>query len=167
MDLERIVKQSNLEIFTPLEAAERQIDRAIILFLEDHDYICAITLACAADGILGDALRVQNKTAMIDLLKSELQRFDLLSHLSPKQISDQHLNKIRNLLKHLSGDLNETINHVTDIEAIIAIIRAAGNFIFITERPTKKTVEFFEWLQREHPAIFEEAAKYGQSRLVK
>jgi len=165
MDLERIVKQSNLEIFTPLEAAERQIDRAIILFLEDHDYICAITLACAADGILGEALLAQNKEPMINLLKSELQRFDLLSHLSPKEISDQHLNKIRNLLKHLSGgDLNETINHVTDIEAIIAIIRAVGNFMFITERLTKKSVEFFEWLQRERPAILEEATKYGQSR---
>ena len=122
MDLERIAKQGNIEMFTPLEAAERQLDRAIILFIEDRDYICAITLACAADGILGEALRAQKKESMIDLLKSELQGFHLLSHLNPKEMSDQYLNKIRNLLKHFHGDLNPNIDHVTDLEAINAIL---------------------------------------------
>lgn len=168
MDLERIVKQANIEIFTPLEAAERQIDRAITLFIEEHDYLCAITLACAADGILGEALLAQKKEPMIELLEAELQISHFfshfLSHLSSKEISDQHLNKIRNLLKHFSGDLNEKIDHVVDLEAIIAIIRAIGNFIFVTGRVSQKTVEFFDWVRQKRPEILEEAAKYGQQR---
>jgi hypothetical protein len=164
MDFERIVKRANIEIFTPLEAAERQIDRAISLFIEEHDYLCAITLACAADGILGEALLAKNKVPMIDLLKSELRGMHFVSHLSSKELSDQHLNKIRNLLKHSSGDLNEKIDHVIDLEAIIAILRALMNFFFVTERVSQKTVEFFDWLKQNHPEILEEAAKYEQQR---
>jgi hypothetical protein len=164
MDLERIVKQANIEIFTPLEASARQIDRAISLFLEEHDYICAITLACAADGILGEALLAQEKEPMINLIKTELQDIHFFSDISAKELSDQHLNKIRNLLKHCSGDLNKTIEHATDFEAISAIIRAVGNLGFVTENVSQKTIEFFAWLKQNYPEIFVEVAKYEQQR---
>lgn len=160
MDLERIVNLANIETFTPLEAAERQLDRAIILLIVEHDYLCAITLACAAEGILGEFLHAQKKESMIEILKSELQSIDLCSHLSSKEISDQHLNKIRNILKHSSGDLGTKIDHVTDLEAFIAIVRAIANFILVTNRVSQRTDDFFDWVRQKRPEILEEAAKF-------
>lgn len=102
---------------------------------------------------------------MIELLKSELQSHHLFSHLSSKEISDQHLNKIRNLLKHSSGDLGAKIDHVTDLEAFIAILRAIANFILVTNRGSQRTDEFFDWVQQKRPEILEEAAKFELQKL--
>ena len=46
---------------TQVDAAKAQLDRALILFLQDRDYIPAATLAGAAEGILGGMLSDRHK----------------------------------------------------------------------------------------------------------
>lgn len=46
---------------TQLEAAKAQLDRALILFLDDKDFISAATLAGAAEGIMGGMLLERDK----------------------------------------------------------------------------------------------------------
>jgi hypothetical protein len=47
--------------FTKLQVAERQLDRALKLFLDEKDYVCAITLAGASEEILGKLLEKVGK----------------------------------------------------------------------------------------------------------
>lgn len=158
MDLERVANNSFIEQLSQLEAAERQLDRAIQLFLVDHDYICAITLAGAAEEILGGALAKEGKKPMNEHLKGILKQI-ILPELTHKEISDQHLNKIRNRLKHHTDLKDEGIEDAMDLVAMQMIIRAIGNYGFLTETVTPKSVEFFAWLHQHRPDVFEEAAK--------
>ncbi|MEJ8850468.1 hypothetical protein [Variovorax rhizosphaerae] len=45
------------QFFTKAQAARWQLDRAIALYLDEGDYVCAISLAGAADEILGKLLK--------------------------------------------------------------------------------------------------------------
>ena len=53
------------EVLTKLEIAERQLNRAISLLIEDSDRVCAITLAGAAEEVLAGLLKAIGK---IDVL---------------------------------------------------------------------------------------------------
>ena len=44
------------ETLSNLDVAERQLERAIALFLDEEDYVSALTLAGAAEEILGKLL---------------------------------------------------------------------------------------------------------------
>lgn len=58
----------SLPSFTKQELAKHQLDRAIRLLLDDGDVVCAITLAGAAEEILGKLVEVGGK-------KHSLQEF--------------------------------------------------------------------------------------------
>ena len=49
------------EVLTKLEIAERQLNRAISLLIEDSDRVCAITLAGAAEEVLAGLLKAIGK----------------------------------------------------------------------------------------------------------
>jgi hypothetical protein len=88
-----------VHVLTQLQAAMHQLDRAALLFVDCSDYLSAITLAGAADEILGQYVRDRGGTAVLD----DQKRFSTArewSHLSEKQVNDQHLNVARNCLKH-------------------------------------------------------------------
>jgi hypothetical protein len=162
MDIERVAKNAIIEQFSQIEAAERQLDRAISLFISEHDYLCAITLAGAADGILGEALKNKGQMNSGEILKG-VMKDTFLPQLSHKEISDQHLNKIRNSLKHTTEDHNKVIEHPMDIEAVQVIVRAILNYGFLTDTATKGSIEFFAWLRQYRPEILEEAEKFDGS----
>ena len=46
----------NLPTYTKTEVAAHQLERALHLFLDENDYVCAITLAGACEEILGKLL---------------------------------------------------------------------------------------------------------------
>lgn len=51
--------QDSTPSLSKLEIAQRQLERAICLFVDESDYICAITLAGASEEILGKLLEQQ------------------------------------------------------------------------------------------------------------
>lgn len=76
---------------TQLQVALHQLDRAALLFLDAGDFISAITLAGAADSITGETLKARGVDATLDREKQFLKVGEA-SHLSTKQINDEHLN---------------------------------------------------------------------------
>lgn len=137
-----------------LEAAERQIDRAIELHIQG-DYVCAVTLACAAESMLGEHLGTRGIESITAALKLSLN--NLVPSLSLKEINDKHLNNVRNFLKHRRGD-----PHVKEVlalahESVTALIRATGNFTLMTNRLTASSEQFYAWLRGVRPTTAERA----------
>lgn len=77
-----------------IDAAVEQLGWAIRLFLDQKAYIAAITLAGAADEILG---KVTTKPSAHKILK---EKFAADYAICEKIVSDEHLNRARNWLKH-------------------------------------------------------------------
>jgi hypothetical protein len=80
-----------------IEAAVDQLDWSIRLFLDHCAFIPAITLAGAAEEIIGQTLGEQSA---FGLLKS---RIAARTGLTEKAITQLHLNRARNWAKHWCG----------------------------------------------------------------
>ena len=165
MILEELAKNATIEKFTQIEAAERQLDRAISLFLIEKDYISAVTLAGAAEGILGEALKKTRKLFFYGILRLVLKK-TFLSIFNTEEKLDQHLNGIRNSLKHFDGDMNKQIEHAMDLEAIQMIVRAVGSYGLLTKEVTPKSPEFVAWLRDNHPEVLKFAKNFDGSNLM-
>ena len=105
-----------------IDAAVHQLDWAIRLFLDHKAYIPAITLAGAAEEILGKAV---GAGAIFETLK---KKFASEFSMPEKEVSRDHLNKVRNWLKHCDGRTDtETVCLELDKEAVQYIVRALAN----------------------------------------
>jgi len=95
------------------DIAKEQLEHAITLYLSRENLVCAITLAGAAEEILGCHCREQGKASSLDRHKDEC--CDLYNHLKSSYPPFQHLptleqkdsndfvnqrNKTKNELKH-------------------------------------------------------------------
>jgi hypothetical protein len=138
------------ETLSNLEIAHRQIERAIVLFLDDKDYVSALTLAGAAEEILGKLLNKEGKEHWLDSIskgalramgfrKSELQTPEALK--GRKEISDI-ANRHKNMLKHYNSD--GTITLLVDVAAAEMIDRAISNYFDLTQRETGAMGRFKE-----------------------
>jgi len=79
---------------TKIDAAVDQLDWAIRLFLDHQAYLAAITLAAAAEEILGQA--VGDRAAFRQLTTTFATRFAM----PEKVVTQDHLNRAKNWLKH-------------------------------------------------------------------
>lgn len=77
-----------------IDAAVEQLDWAIRLFLDHKAYVPAIALAGAAEEIIGQAIPGRG---VFELLK---KKFAADFSLPEKVVSQTHLNKAKNWLKH-------------------------------------------------------------------
>lgn len=124
-----------------IDAAVDQIDWAIKLFLDHKAYVPAITLAGAAEEIIGQILETE---AAFNVLK---ERISQETGLAINVVSQEHLNKARNWLKHWQGkEDQETIEIELETEAIQYIVRAIVNLVQHDTSYTCETPRFFEWL---------------------
>ena len=124
-----------------IEAAADQLDWAIKLFLDHKAYVPAITLAGAAEEIVGEA--VSNDAAFHKLKEILSEK----TGIEGKVISQEYLNKTKNWLKHwknLKDD--ETIEIELEKEAIQYLVRAMTNFVTHDNTVTSETPRFYEWL---------------------
>jgi hypothetical protein len=115
------VSDEKKQKITVQAAAQRQIHAAID-HLHKSDYLSAITLAGAAEGVLP---HTENP------------------HLFPKlkALTDADPNAIRNWAKH-GGHAGAEIY---ERDAILAIARAASKFVAVYGGQTEKIKEFVEW----------------------
>src|ERR1700722_19963761 len=79
---------------TKIDAVTEQLDWAIRLFLDHRAYLPAITLAGAAEEIVGAIL--QDRSAFAQLK----QKFSSDFGMTVAEVSQEHLNKAKNWLKH-------------------------------------------------------------------
>ncbi|MGB5774116.1 MAG: hypothetical protein WBP89_05600 [Sedimenticolaceae bacterium] len=96
-------------------AALQQLDRAILLFLNEKDFVSSITLAGAAEEILGALVSKAGGTPCVTDQARRLKE-SKLPHLSEKQIAFNHLNLARNALKHFNlGSSAESVGRFQDL----------------------------------------------------
>jgi len=77
-----------------IDAAVDQLDWAIKLFLDHKAYVPAITLAGAAEEIIGEA--VSSESAFRELMKT----LSAEHGIPDRVLSQEHLNKAKNWFKH-------------------------------------------------------------------
>jgi len=118
------------------------MDRAVQLFAQHQDYVSAITLAGAADEILGTLLKNTGKTPQIlkdlDAIAQSREHFGMPEW----QFKDYNLlfNGIRNGLKHHSGD--ESLQFDERQEAINMLSRCIDNYLELTGEEPEHLVDF-------------------------
>jgi len=126
-------------------AATNQLNWAIDLYFDHQAYIPAITLAGAAEEILGEPL---GNNSIFSVLRDNLSAE---FHLATPVVSQQHLNKAKNWLKHWKGLRDEeSIAIDLRIEATQYLVRATANFLDHDIPPSPQITRFVEWaaLQR-------------------
>ena len=126
-----------------IDIAVKQLETAIDLFIDHKDYICAITLAGAAEEILGTLIRRSGKIASMDELSNILQS-KYAPELTIRQIQDQYLNKSRNSLKHANIVEEDIIEIEIYPEAISIIARAIGNLLKLDRSVPYNAMKFFD-----------------------
>ena len=124
-----------------IEAAAFQLDWAIRLFLDQKAYIPAITLAGAAEEILGEAVLNEAAFHKLKVILSEK------TGIEEKIISQEHLNKTKNWLKHWK-DLKDDENLEIELEkeAIQYIARAIANLVTHDDSVSIETPRYYKWL---------------------
>ncbi|BFM07738.1 hypothetical protein [Halioxenophilus aromaticivorans] len=105
--------------------ALHQLEKAISLFFDEEDYICAITLAGAAEDICRGILERESKETSVDKLKAWLEE----KHPEAPELKRfyVHANEIRNSLKHFT-DATESSVEIDKEEAVYWLNRAVMNY---------------------------------------
>ncbi len=108
--------------YSKLNAAVVQLDKAIELFLTG-EHLCAVTLAGAAEEILGTLSRRAGKPAAVDYIvdfhgPKSAETGELVSK---KEMVDA-LNSARNAAKHADAGGDEI--SISDMDAVILLMRA-------------------------------------------
>ena len=134
-----------MEKLTKEAVAIAQLDRAIRLF-EEGDCVCAITLAGAADDILGSLLvregKVNSLTALNEASAALHQHFTG-EELEPRVFGDR-ANSVRNFLKHLVTSVGPAIEVDLIEEATDMIDRAVSNYWLLRSEETPAMARFKE-----------------------
>lgn len=107
-----------------LEIAKRQLEAAAEIYVNGGDYLAVITLAGAAEEILGQLLRRTGGYAVMDSL-IELDK-ELTGGRS-FSVVNMEVNRARNALKH-AHDSSEDIVVIEPGEATAMLTRALANY---------------------------------------
>lgn len=108
----RTVDLDSLPSYTKLELAVHQFDRAIALLLDQGDCVSAITLAGAAEEILGHIVKLQGGISAHQELIDECMQLNRRSRGEPVKSSEFHemFAYFRNELKHYRQGSDITVN---------------------------------------------------------
>lgn len=139
---------------TNLEIAHQQLERAIDLFMGPKDYISALTLAGAAEEILGKLLNKRGQSHWLDEITSGA--LDALGFVDDDAYSSEGkaarkevanlANFYKNRCKHFSE--NDQISFPVDVKAAEMIDRAISNYWDFTNRETGSMGRFREVVLR-------------------
>lgn len=125
-----------------LETAFYQLDWAIRLLIDHDAPLPAITLAGAAEEILGKALGI--RSAHEDLIRA----FAEAHGLERKILSQQHLNKARNWLKHWSPQTEPEYEEFELVqEAVQGIVRGLSNMLSYNGALPAEGTRFIDWVR--------------------
>jgi len=138
------------ETLSNLEVAERQLERSVVLFLDEKDYVSSLTLAGAAEEILGKLLNKEGKEHWLDSISKGALRalgfrkktFETPEAKKAKKEIANISNYHKNRMKHYNDD--GTITFAVDIEAADMIDRAISNYFKLTQRETGAMGRFKE-----------------------
>lgn len=135
--------------YNRVDLAIEQLEVALDLFLRKHSYVAALTLAGAAEEILGKALSLQEKwtilnqwhinNAFMDDVRN--QQMSLSTYAS-------HINVDRNSAKHMRSLDDATITLDLLEASMWMLYRACANFGWLGFPPTKRMRSFDRWFNK-------------------
>lgn len=132
-----------------VEIAWRQLEVAADLYFTDRDYLAVITLAGAAEEILGALIKRKGSPAMIDHLV-ELDKE--LTGGRDFSVVNREVNGVRNALKH-ARELSEDEVVVEPGEAIAMLGRAVVNYVLFAREATPLMIRVYDRLIELHPDV--------------
>lgn len=135
----------NMIKISKLNVAINHLQMAIDLFLKKQDLICILTLAGAAEDILGQYAIRADKETMLDLICSSLKEEHSID-IPVKTLKWDYLNKSRNTVKHFGDNEPETIELDPESESLIMMLRAIGNLYSHDKTVTHNTPALMEWI---------------------
>jgi hypothetical protein len=130
------------------EIAQTQLKEAIVLFL-DKKFLCAITLAGAAEEVLARLLNAAGEQSVVEESVEAIQRLREATGLAmmenrPKKEIFNAWNAARNTIKHHNEKAEDTVTINLFDEAYWMIKRALGNASKLGV-PISNEVDFENW----------------------
>lgn len=127
--------------------AMEQLEMSIELFLSKRSMASSLTLAGAAEEILGMALKHQGKRTTLQDQHSSIEPLEVLLRKGPYLWSDfiEEKNRARNAAKHMSRPADATITCDLEDEALWMIVRAYDNYNRLDLHPTDRMHQFEDW----------------------
>lgn len=147
-----------------IEIAKAHLHRTIVLFVEEKDFINAITLAGAAEEVLGKFASEANLTPAMEELTDSLHN-KLGGSIDKKKIRNDYLNRAKNSLKHFNQGDDETVEIEPEEEAISMIVRAATNLFLVEGQLTEHAEIFYDYIKKNRPDLFEELEEKENEKL--
>ena len=127
-----------------IEIARRQIEVALDLHFNRGDPLAVITLAGAAEEILGSLIKrdckptvIQRVFTRMELESEEAQNFAEFS---------KNINRVRNALKH-ARDLDEDDIDIPPQEPILMLGRAVSNYVMLKQPPSLRMISIYPLLK--------------------
>jgi hypothetical protein len=133
--------------YKKLDLAFELLDEAIRQFLDRRAFTCALSLAGAAEEVLGKTVELRGgESSMAQRVKDHLMIYNAFgaSKLTEKQ-SKWRQNFAKNAIKHLDGVNDEEITLDLEDEAIDMLNRAVHNVILLQLPYTNEIRRFDDW----------------------
>jgi hypothetical protein len=123
-----------------------QLERAIKLFFEEHDYISVITLAGASEEICRKILEREKKDSSVDKLRNWFK--DKYPDAPENAKFFTYANHTRNSLKHFDDNMEIEVE-IDQREAAYWLARAVMNYDWSHAILTKPLLEYISWMLKE------------------
>jgi hypothetical protein len=119
--------------------AERQLETALRLFMEGGDMFSALTLAGAAEEILGKELEAAGVPTALNLVQAGTQAMARALHgeAPSEKVVTAIANRARNAVKHMAADGPRTVFMDPREEAREMLDRAITNYFRVTADETE------------------------------
>ena len=135
------------EIHDRVALATEQLDVALELFLSERSFVSALTLAGAAEEVLGKALTLRGEKTTLQYehtVIAPVEKFLRCQTLTWKVFIEEK-NRVRNAAKHMDGQGQLTVHADLEDEALWLLVRACDNYNRLDLPTTDRMTEFNDW----------------------
>ena len=132
--------------YNRVDLAKEQLEVALDLFLHRHSFVASLTLAGAAEEILGKALSLYGKRTILE--HWHINRAfvdDACTEQMPLSAYAFQINQARNSVKHMRSLEDTTVTLDTQEAAMWMLYRACANFEWLGFQRTKRMRSFDRW----------------------
>jgi len=127
-----------------LDAAQIQLDCAIQKFFEGS-HVCSVTLAGAAEEILGSLLKNSGKQSPFEFLH-EWYQTEYAVKITKRDFSREIANMPRNWLKHADEDADSEVD-ISNKDSMMLLMRAVPCYYKLTGRHSEEMERFYEYVR--------------------
>ncbi|NRB39354.1 MAG: hypothetical protein HRU20_12940 [Pseudomonadales bacterium] len=135
-----------------IDISKMQIERAIDLFVNESDYVSAITLAAAAEEIMAVLLSDNAQTSASESL------YPWFQHKTKPANQKDDARKITSFSIDALKDTHQNTDDKIDITPVLAaqmLQRALVNYPRVVGKPTDKMIAFVKWFNTNEASVFE------------